>query len=70
MPIFNVYRINEKQLAKVISVRTEFNINSTNLGNVVTIKCDENLTYRQWRNHIKKQNKKPFACSSRIERIY
>lgn len=70
MPIFNVYRINETQLAKVKSVRTEWNIESTTLGNVVTIDCKEKLTYRQWRNHIIKQNKKPFSCSSKTEHVF
>jgi len=72
MPVFDVFRINEKQLAKVKVVRGENMVLNVKIApKVKTFNADPVLPFEAWRKHIsKKCNPKKHLTAPMIERVY
>lgn len=70
MPVFNVLRINETQLAKLRVIRSEHNIKlEQHLASVRTVLPNQHLTLSEWKRYIRKQSKKGNLTSMSIQRI-
>lgn len=58
MPIFNTFRIDHEHLAKVLSVRTEHNIQSKVVPVCVKTTSVNKPDFNTWKQHISKLNRK------------
>lgn len=72
MPVFDVFRINEKQLAKVKVVRGDHMVLTVKIApHVRTTNGGQQPPFNEWKRHItKKCNPKKHLTAALIEHVY
>lgn len=72
MPVFDVFRINEKQLAKVKVVRGDNMVLTVKIApRVKTTGSEQQMPFAEWKKHVsKKCHPKRHLTAALIEHVY